>query len=432
MKVAAFLPAKGSSSRIPNKNTMLLDGEPLFLRTLSKLTSIPAIDEVFLDTDSPEIAALADDRPCTRLVRPAELASNQTDGNGLFAWEVQHTDADICVQVLCTAPFLRRETIERAITILRTDTSYDSVIAVRREKQYVWRDGTASYDIQHIPNSVDLPETTVESMCLYVVRRETALATGRRIGNRPYLLELDPMEAIDVNWPKDFDLANVIAAGLREADCRLLANVRQLLTSALLSDILDEMRLTGVLSNQFSLNLSQAKILGRAKTLQIDACPDDSQFHRIYDSLSLYDHVVPNDIIVVANRVPEYAFFGELNANLAIRAGAAGAIIDGVTRDTKETTDIQFPVLSKGRYCKDTRRRGIVTAKNRAVVIDGITIQKNDLIFADRDGIVVIPKSVEAEVLDRALRAMADERRILVDIAQGADTGTLVERYGFF
>ena len=192
------------------------------------------------------------------------------------------------------------------------------------------------------------------------------------------------------------------------------------------------MRLTGVLSNQFSLNLSQAKILGRAKTLQIDACPDDSQFHRIYDSLSLYDHVVPNDIIVVANRVPEYAFFGELNANLAIRAGAAGAIIDGVTRDTKETTDIQFPVLSKGRYCKDTRRRGIVTAKNRAVVIDGITIQKNDLIFADRDGIVVIPKSVEAEVLDRALRAMADERRILVDIAQGADTGTLVERYGFF
>ena len=59
------------------------------------------------------------------------------------------------------------------------------------------------------------------------------------------------------------------------------------------------------------------------------------------------------------------------------------AIIDGVTRDTRETSDIQFPVLSKGRYCKDTRRRGIVTSKNRSVVIDGVTIRKNDLIFAD-------------------------------------------------
>ena len=111
--------------------------------------------------------------------------------------------------------------------------------------------------------------------------------------------------------------------------------------------------------------------------------------------------------------MPEYAFFGELNANLAIRSGAVGAIIDGVTRDRKETTDILFPVFSKGRYCKDTRRRGIMTSKNRPVVIDGITIHKDDLIFADRDGIVVIPKAVEAEVLDKAMRAMADERRIL-------------------
>ena len=102
------------------------------------------------------------------------------------------------------------------------------------------------------------------------------------------------------------------------------------------------------------------------------------------------------------------------------------------TRDTRETSDIQFPVLSKGRYCKDTRRRGIVTSKNRSVVIDGVTIRKNDLIFADRDGIVVIPRAVEHEVMERALKAMADERRILVDIAQGADTGTLVQRYGFF
>jgi regulator of RNase E activity RraA/CMP-N-acetylneuraminic acid synthetase len=432
MKVAAFLPAKGSSNRVPNKNTTLLDGEPLFLRTLAKLASMPEIDDVFLDTESADIASLADDLPCRRLERPAELASNRTDGNALFAWEIQHTDADICLQVLGTSPFLTRDTIARAIAILRDDRRYDSVVGVRREKQYLWRDDKPVYDIEHIPNSVDLPEVVIETMSLYAVRRDVALRSGRRIGDRPYMLELDPVEAVDVNWPKDFELAHLIAAGLREQDNRLLGNVRQLLSSALLSDILDDLGVSGVLSSQFSINLPQAKMLGRAKTIQIDACPDESQFQRIYDSLSLYDNVVPNDVIVVANRVPEFAFFGELNANLAIRSGAAGAIIDGVTRDTKETTDIQFPVLSKGNYCKDTRRRGIVTSKNRTVLIDGVAIHRNDLVFGDRDGIVVIPKAVERLVIDRALRAMSDERRILVDIAKGANTATLVQQYGFF
>jgi regulator of RNase E activity RraA/CMP-N-acetylneuraminic acid synthetase len=432
MKVAAFLPAKGASRRIPSKNTMLLDGEPLFLRTLSKLVAMPTLAEVYLDTDSDDLAALASDVGCRRLTRPGELATNKADGNALMVWEASQTDADICLQVLCTGPFVRRSTIERAVGILAHDDRYDSVVAVTRQKQYRWAHGRPGYDIEHIPNSVDLPDDVIEAMSLYAIRRETVLRTGRRIGDRPYLLELDPMEALDVNWPKDFELANLVAAGMREQDTRLLSNVRQLMASALLSDILDEMGVEGVLSSRFSLNLPQAKMLGRAKTLQIDVCPDQSQFHKIYDSLSLYDHVVPNDVIVVANGVPEYAFFGELNASLAMRAGAAGAIIDGVTRDTKETSDIRFPVMSKGQYCRDTRRRGIVTGKNRPVVIDGVTIHKNDLVFADRDGIVVIPRAVESEVLDRAMRAMTDERRILVDIARGADTGTLVERYGFF
>jgi CMP-N-acetylneuraminic acid synthetase len=52
MKVAAFLPAKGSSDRLPNKNTMLLDGQPLFLRGLRKLLACPSVDEVWLDIKS--------------------------------------------------------------------------------------------------------------------------------------------------------------------------------------------------------------------------------------------------------------------------------------------------------------------------------------------------------------------------------------------
>jgi len=132
MKVAAFLPAKGSSNRIPNKNTMLLDGEPLFLRSLKKLTSIPLIDEVYLDTESFEIIDLASEVKCKILKRDPSLASNKTDGNLLFYNEVLNTDADICVQLLCTSPFIKTSTIEKGIKFLMENQDYDSVVAIRK------------------------------------------------------------------------------------------------------------------------------------------------------------------------------------------------------------------------------------------------------------------------------------------------------------
>ncbi|MDH7604906.1 MAG: cytidyltransferase [Melioribacter sp.] len=432
MKVAAFLPAKGNSHRIPNKNIMLLDGEPLFLRSLKKLLTINLIDEVYLDTESYEIIDLASEVKCKILHRDPSLATNKTDGNQLFYNEVLHTDADICIQLLSTSPFIKVETIEKGIKILLNDDNYDSVVAVRKEKQYLWKNGKPAYNIEHIPNSYELEDTIIESMGLYIVRRDVAIQTKKRIGNKPYLLEIDPIESIDVNYPPDFELANLIAIGLREQERRLFNNLKLLLTSALLSDILDDLGLLGVLSSKFTLNLPNSKVLGRAKTLQIDLCPDDEDYKKIYDSLDLYDHVVTNDVIVVANKIPDYAFFGELNANLALRAGASGAIIDGVTRDTKETSDMGFPVFSKGNYCKDTRKRGIVTSKNKTVIIDGISIHKDDLIFGDRDGIVVIPKKYENQIIELAFNKLQNEKQILIDVAKGIHTSELVNKYGLF
>lgn len=432
MKTAAFLPAKGSSQRVPNKNTMLLDGEPLFLRSLRKLTGCPSVDEVWLDTESPDIISLASDVKCRVLRRETELASNRTDGHQLFLNEVRRTDADICVQLLGTSPFIRVETIERAIHILKTDPSFDSVVAVRKEKQYRWHNGQPVYNIEHIPNSCDLEDNIIESMGLYAMRRDAALETNRRIGRRPYLLEIDPLESVDVNWPQDFEMANLIAIGLREQERRLFNNLRLQLNSPLLSDVMDDLDVQGVLSKEFQLNLPEQKIFGRAKTMQIELCTDDDDFRKIYDSLNLYDHVVSNDVIVVANHAPGFAFFGELNANLALRSGAVGAVIDGVTRDMPDTRRMGFPVFAKGHHCKDTRKRGVVRSRNKTIVVDGISVHKDDLIFGDSDGIVVIPKKHENAILTEALNRKKNEAGILLAIAQGVRTDELVKQFGLF
>jgi len=76
--------------------------------------------------------------------------------------------------------------------------------------------------------------------------------------------------------------------------------------------------------------------------------------------------------------------------------------------------------------------RGAVASINQPVVIDGVTIAPSDLIFADQDGVVVIPSRHEAEVLHRAIEVMSAEKSIMSDICEDIDVNGLVEKYGFF
>ena len=74
----------------------------------------------------------------------------------------------------------------------------------------------------HIPNSKDLPDTIVETMGLYITNSDVALNMKRRYGIKPYLLEAEPIEAIDVNYPLDFELAEIISKGLKSLENRKL------------------------------------------------------------------------------------------------------------------------------------------------------------------------------------------------------------------
>lgn len=433
MKVVAFVPAKGSSSRIESKNVKLLDGKPLFLYTLEKLMQCDFIDEVYLDTESEEIIALASEVPCKIMRRDPALASNKTDGHQLFMNEVKHTNADIYIQVLGTSPFIEIETLRKGVEELKKeDGVYDSATLVKTDKQYTWQEGRPTYDIGRIPNSGDLPDTIIETMGLYIVKREAALRTSRRIGDNPLLLEASPLEAVDVNWPEEFELANLIAAGIREQDRRLLANIKNHLTSSMLSDLLDDFGHSNQIVNGLSPNFVDAKFLGRAKTLKLRRLNDGEDFKGIYTALKSYNTIIPNDIIVVENETPDYAYFGELNANLAIRSGASAVVVGGKTRDAVEVRKVGLPVFSTGYTCQDVRKRATTESINKTINLNGVVIGPGDLMFGDAEGIVVIPKKIEKEVIAEIYKRASNEKQILVDISMGADVDSLVKNYGFF
>lgn len=411
----------------------LLDGKPIFLHTLEKIANMQIFDEVWLDTESDQIIEAATHVNCKVMKRDPELATNKTDGHQLFLNEVKHTDADIVLQILGTSPFISEDTITRTVQVLIENPQHDSAVLVQRAKQYTWINERPAYNFENIPNSKDLPETIIESMGLYAVRREVALETGKRIGNKPYLIDASPLDAIDVNWPADFELANLIAAGKRERERNLFQNLCAQLSTAMLSDVMDDL---GISENQlvFGLisNQENGRLFARAKTLRLRAIKEGEDFTGIYEALQSYATIIPNDVIVVENEVPDCAYFGELNANLAVRCGAAGAIIGGTTRDNEQVKRLNFQTFSTGYVGRDVRKRAVVDTINQPISLMGVTVNPGDLIFADSEGVAVIPQQYEKAVLDEMLKRLKNERNILLTIAEGGDIQELVNSFGFF
>ena len=431
MKVVAFLPAKGTSERIESKNMKLLNGKPLFFYTLKKLVECDFIDEVYLDSDSDEILNYAPYLGYKPMKRKAELATNKTDGHQLFYNEVVQVEADIYIQILGTSPFITPETIKRGIDVLVNNSEYDSVVLMKKDKQYLWDDSKPLYDKNNIPNSNTLPDTIIESMGLYIVRRETALTTKMRYGDNVYMLEADAVETIDVNYPDEFTLAEYIMRGISDQENSKLCMMSKFLNSAVISDILEDLGINCTIPD-LKLNISGKKIFARANTLKIRKLNVGEDYRGIYNALNSYKKVTPGEVIVVQNDVENRAYFGELNANLAIRAGAVGTIVSSVTRDIEKVNLLDYPVFSKGYCSADVKRYGTLEGHQIPIEIQGVKINPGDLIFGDVCGVVCIPRSVEEEVLKRAIEVIKTEKNILDRVLNAEDAIEIYEKEGEF
>ena len=189
------------------------------------------------------------------------------------------------------------------------------------------------------------------------------------------------------------------------------------LTSEALCDVLADMGVTGHVAG-VSPNWCHAGFFGRAKTLRLRKLRGDEDASGIYHALKSYETIVDNDVVVVQSDAPEYAYFGELNAILAKQQGAAGAVIAGRTRDIAVTVRMRFPVFSFGGTPCDCKGEMTLASIGEPVMLDGVPVAQNDLVFADPGGVVVIPAQIENEVIQRAVEAIskeADIRRTLLD-----------------
>lgn len=142
------------------------------------------------------------------------------------------------------------------------------------------------------------------------------------------------------------------------------------------------------------------------------------------------DDLKKNEVYIASGSSPRYAMWGELMATRARAVGAVGAVLNGYYRDTNGILAIQFPTFGFGSYAQDQGPRGKVLDFRIPLEIEGVRVNPGDVVFGDRDGVLIIPKQVEEEVFRRALEKVSTENEVRKAIENGMSTVAAFEHFG--
>jgi len=215
MSIAALIPMRHHSQRVPGKNYRPLAGKPLFHHILQALQDVPEINEILVDTDSPPvIESLRQHFPAVRVIeRPEHLRADATPMNEILMYDTSQVEADFYLQTHSTNPLLKAKTLSRAIqALLGNYPSYDSLFSVTRLQTRLW-DGLGRA-INHNPafliQTQDLPPVYEENSCIYIFTRQNLLARRNRLGERPMMFEVNTAEAWDIDEEMDFAIAEFL------------------------------------------------------------------------------------------------------------------------------------------------------------------------------------------------------------------------------
>ena len=207
--------------------------------------------------------------------------------------------------------------------------------------------------------------------------------------------------------------------------------IKEKLCSPALLDIIDSLgyRNQGMDYKIRPLVVNNQKSMGRAFTVN---CAEEYRVPEepYKNELAALDHVGKGEIMVVTTQGSmNAAFFGELMATRCIYNGAVGAVIDGSARDCAQIEALGFPLFCSGISPLDSKGRLDVIGYNVPIRCGGVLVQPQDIIFADRDGIAVIPAAILDEVIEKTLEKLRMEDIVRAEINAGSDATTVYNKY---
>ncbi|MBT8359970.1 MAG: RraA family protein [Deltaproteobacteria bacterium] len=222
-------------------------------------------------------------------------------------------------------------------------------------------------------------------------------------------------------------------------DHELFTIVKQELFTAVVGDVMDKMGLLHqFLPPEIKPLRDDMVLIGRAMTvLEADffsegdeSAPGPLSNKPFGLMLEALDDLKSGEVYVATGASPLYALWGELMSTRALHLGANGALVNGFARDIPGILALDFPTFATGRYAQDQGPRGKVIDYRVALEIAGIRIEPGTLLFGDLEGVIVIPKEAEEEIIARALEKARGEKLVAKAIRGGMSAVEAFEKFG--
>jgi regulator of RNase E activity RraA len=221
-------------------------------------------------------------------------------------------------------------------------------------------------------------------------------------------------------------------------DEALFSSLRDNLFTAVVGDVLDKLgRRQQFLPQAIGPLAPNMKLVGRAMpVLEADILdgssglpgrPGGKPFRLMLEAL---DDLRPNKVYVATGGSFRYALWGELMSTRARYLCAAGAVLNGFVRDAAGIEALGFPTFCRGVYAQDQGPRGEVIGFRTSIEIEGVRIAPGDLIFGDREGVLVIPSDVKNETVAAALAKASTENKVAIAIRGGMSALEAFETFG--
>jgi len=208
------------------------------------------------------------------------------------------------------------------------------------------------------------------------------------------------------------------------------SQIKNQLYAAVIADILDDMDFPDqVMTANIRPLQAEDIIVGRARTML--AIPEfhipDAPYQTQIDAT---DALNPGDVVVAhTSNITNSAFWGELFSTATRVRGGTGAIIDGYVRDVRKIMAMNFPVFATGMRPINSKGRCTVIDYDVPVICGGVMVHPGDLIFAEIDGVVVIPQAITTEVIARALETATKENEMRAALLSGKTLREAWEKY---
>lgn len=209
-RITAVVPVRTGSTRVPNKGIRPFAGTTLLEHKIETLKKVKGLDDIVVSSDGQHVLDIARAAGANTHLRSAYYASAKCTGSEFFQNLAKSISADVLIYSPPTSPFILPETVELAISKYNSEDC-DSIATVHPVKHHMWLNNKPmNYDILNSPNSQDLPEIQRITYGVCINSSKNVIKCKNVVGLKPYLLEIDEIEAVDIDTMLDFRFAEYL------------------------------------------------------------------------------------------------------------------------------------------------------------------------------------------------------------------------------